>query len=42
VISLGRGGSDLSAVLLADGLEAEQCELIKDVPGYFTEDPNVH
>lgn len=39
VVSLGRGGSDLSAVLLADELEAEQCELIKDVPGYFTEDP---
>lgn len=42
VVSLGRGGSDLSAVLLADELEAEQCELIKDVFGYFTEDPNVH
>jgi len=42
LVSLGRGGSDLSAVLLADGLEAEQCELVKDVPGYFTEDPNVH
>lgn len=42
LVSLGRGGSDVSAVLLADGLEAEQCELIKDVPGYFTEDPNVH
>jgi len=42
VVSLGRGGSDVSAVVLADGLEAEQCELVKDVPGYFTEDPNVH
>jgi aspartate kinase len=41
LVSLGRGGSDLSAVLLAAELEAEQCDLIKDVPGYFTEDPNV-
>src|ERR1700730_12827479 len=31
LVSLGRGGSDLSAVLLAQELEAEQCELIKDV-----------
>jgi hypothetical protein len=29
-------------VLLAQELEAEQCELIKDVCGYFTEDPNVN
>jgi len=42
LVSLGRGGSDLSAVLLAKELEAEQCELIKDVCGYFTEDPNVN
>lgn len=39
VVSLGRGGSDLTAVLLAEELEAEQCELIKDVAGYFSEDP---
>ncbi len=42
LVSLGRGGSDLSAVLLADDLQAERCELIKDVPGYFTEDPRVN
>lgn len=42
VVTLGRGGSDLTAVLLAAGLEASRCELIKDVPGYFTEDPNVN
>lgn len=40
VVSLGRGGSDLTAVLLASGLNANQCELIKDVPGYFTSDPH--
>jgi aspartate kinase len=38
--SLGRGGSDLSAVLLARGLDASRCELIKDVTGYFDEDPH--
>lgn len=40
--SLGRGGSDLSAVLLANGLEAIRCELIKDVAGYFDHDPHTH
>ncbi|HEY0872913.1 MAG TPA: hypothetical protein VGD94_05525 [Vicinamibacterales bacterium] len=39
VVSLGRGGSDLTAVILAAGLGAARCELIKDVPGYFTADP---
>lgn len=39
VVSLGRGGSDLTAVLLAAGLGARRCELVKDVPGYFTADP---
>lgn len=41
IVSLGRGGSDLSAVLLAREFDAKRCELIKDVPGYFTEDPEV-
>ncbi|MCG3126278.1 MAG: Aspartate kinase [Phycisphaerae bacterium] len=40
IATLGRGGSDLTAVLLAAGLNAERCELIKDVPGYFTADPH--
>lgn len=40
IVSLGRGGSDLTAVLLAEGLCACRCELIKDVPGYFTADPH--
>ena len=39
--SLGRGGSDLTAVLLATALRADRCELIKDVAGYFTADPHV-
>ncbi|MGH9410005.1 MAG: hypothetical protein ACRD1V_11185 [Vicinamibacterales bacterium] len=41
VRSLGRGGSDLTAVLLAAAIGADACELIKDVPGYHTADPNV-
>ena len=41
IVSLGRGGADLSAVLLADALDAERCELIKDVNGYFSEDPHL-
>lgn len=40
IVSLGRGGSDFSGVLLAAGLRASRCELIKDVPGYFEEDPH--
>jgi aspartate kinase len=39
--SLGRGGSDLTAVVLASALRANQCELVKDVAGYYTADPHV-
>ena len=39
-VTLGRGGSDLTAVLLAAGLGAARCELVKDVPGYFSADPH--
>ena len=39
IASLGRGGSDLTAVLLAAGLGAARCELLMDVAGYFTADP---
>lgn len=41
VRSLGRGGSDLTAVLVAAAIRADRCELIKDVAGYHTSDPNV-
>jgi aspartate kinase len=41
IVSLGRGGSDLTAVLLAVALGAARCELVKDVPGYFTADPHM-
>jgi len=40
IVTLGRGGSDLTAVLLASGLGAARCELVKDVPGYFSADPH--
>lgn len=40
MVSVGRGGSDLSAVLLAIGLGASRCELFKDVSGYFEDDPH--
>jgi aspartate kinase len=40
VRSLGRGGSDLTAVLLASAIRAHACELIKDVAGYYTADPH--
>lgn len=42
IVTLGRGGSDLSAVLLAASLRADRCVLIKDVDGYFTHDPATH
>jgi aspartate kinase len=41
IVSLGRGGSDLTAVRLAIGLGADVCELVKDVPGYFSSDPRL-
>jgi aspartate kinase len=40
ITSLGRGGSDLTAVLLSIAVRADTCELIKDVAGYFTADPH--
>lgn len=41
VMTLGRGGSDLTAVALADALDASHVEFFKDVPGVLTGDPNV-
>ncbi|MGI6443231.1 MAG: aspartate kinase [Synergistaceae bacterium] len=41
IITLGRGGSDLSAVALAAALEAESCQLLKDVAGIMTCDPKI-
>ena len=41
VTTLGRGGSDLTAVALADALEADACEIYTDVEGVFTGDPRL-
>jgi len=41
VTTLGRGGSDTSAVALAVALNAERCEICTDVDGVFTADPRV-
>ena len=41
VTTLGRGGSDTSAVALAAALNASQCEIYTDVTGVFTADPRV-
>jgi len=39
--TLGRGGSDLTAVALADALRAERCEICSDVAGVYTADPRL-
>jgi aspartate kinase len=39
IVTLGRGGSDTTAVAIAGALDAEFCELYKDVDGIFTADP---
>jgi aspartate kinase len=39
ITTLGRGGSDTSAVAIAVGLQADRCEIYTDVPGIFTADP---
>ncbi|HEY3375217.1 MAG TPA: aspartate kinase [Candidatus Aquicultor sp.] len=41
ITTLGRGGSDTTAVALAAGLGAEKCEIYTDVEGVFTADPRI-
>jgi aspartate kinase len=41
ITSLGRGGSDTSAVALAAALKAQECEIFADVDGVYTADPTV-
>ncbi|MCV3446132.1 aspartate kinase [Campylobacter lari] len=41
VTTLGRGGSDLSAVALAGALNADLCEIYTDVDGVYTTDPRI-
>jgi len=40
ITTLGRGGSDTTAVALAAALGAERCEILSDVDGVYTADPN--
>src|SRR4028119_808999 len=41
ITTLGRGGSDTSAVALAASLQASRCEIYTDVPGILTADPRL-
>ena len=41
ITTLGRGASDLTAVALAAGLNAERCEIYTDVEGIYTADPRL-
>ncbi|MCR2064770.1 aspartate kinase [Campylobacter helveticus] len=41
VTTLGRGGSDLSAVAVAGALDADLCEIYTDVDGVYTTDPRI-
>jgi aspartate kinase len=41
VTTLGRGGSDTSAVALAAAFEAERCDIFTDVDGVYTTDPRI-
>jgi aspartate kinase len=41
ITTLGRGGSDTTAVAIAAGLKADSCEIYTDVDGVYTTDPNI-
>jgi aspartate kinase len=41
ITTLGRGGSDTSAVAIAAALDADVCEIYTDVDGIYTADPNI-
>ncbi|MFO0670358.1 MAG: hypothetical protein U0235_12140 [Polyangiaceae bacterium] len=41
ITTLGRGGSDTSAVAVAAAISADVCEIYTDVDGVYTTDPNV-
>lgn len=41
ITTLGRGGSDTSAVAMAAYFKADRCEILKDVPAVFTADPHL-
>lgn len=41
ITTLGRGGTDTTAVAMATFLNADRCEILKDVPAVFTADPRI-
>lgn len=41
ITTLGRGGSDLTAVAIASAINAEKCEIYSDIDGIFTADPKI-
>lgn len=41
ITTLGRGGSDLSAVAIASALNAKRCEIYSDIDGVFSADPKI-
>ncbi len=41
ITSLGRGGSDTTAVAIASSINAERCDIYTDVEGVYTTDPNI-
>lgn len=41
ITTLGRGGSDTTAVAIAAGLKANKCDIYTDVDGVFTTDPRI-
>lgn len=41
ITTLGRGGSDISAVAMASALNAKRCEILKEVPSVFSADPKI-
>ena len=41
ITTLGRGGSDLSAVAIASSMKAKKCEIYSDIDGIFSADPKI-
>jgi aspartate kinase len=41
ITTLGRGGSDTSAIIIAGALKAKKCDIYTDVEGVFTSDPRI-
>ncbi len=41
ITSLGRGGSDTTAVAIASAVDADRCDIYTDVDGVYTTDPNI-